>query len=64
MTANCHIQTCGRAPGADVPAYDGSSLALRQGELIVLVRENCSGKTGLSALLTRLRVAASPTAAR
>ncbi|PNG97469.1 hypothetical protein SMF913_13494 [Streptomyces malaysiensis] len=41
-------------PGVDVPAVDGVSLTLRQGELIALVGENGSGKTTLSRLLTGL----------
>ncbi|WKX74069.1 ABC transporter ATP-binding protein [Streptomyces sp. XD-27] len=48
-------------PGADVPAVDGISLTLRQGELIALVGENGSGMTTLSTLLTGLRVASTGT---
>jgi ATP-binding cassette subfamily B protein len=48
-------------PGADVPAVDGVSVTLHQGELIALVGENGSGKTTLSRLLTGLYLPSSGT---
>ena len=41
-------------PGADSPAVDGISFALRPGEKLALVGENGSGKTTIIKLLTRL----------